>query len=45
MWYFKFSSSSYFIYYDDEITLCYLALMHGEILGKKYKLEKRPDPI
>lgn len=45
MWYLKFSSSSYFIDYDDESTLSYLALMHGEILGKKYKLEKRPDPI
>jgi hypothetical protein len=25
--------------------LSYLALMHGNMLGKRYKLEKRPDPI
>ncbi len=43
-WRYRFCSSSYSINYNDESTLSYLALMHGEILGKKYKLEKRPDP-
>jgi hypothetical protein len=26
-------------------VLSYLSLMHGEFLGKRYKLEKRPEPI
>lgn len=43
IWYFRWTSSAHFIDYDDESTLSYLALMHGEILGKKYKLEKRPE--
>jgi hypothetical protein len=45
IWYFRWASSAHFIDYDDESTLSYLALMYGEILGKKYKLEKRPDNI
>jgi len=45
IWYFRWSSSAHFIDYDDESTLSYLALMHGDMLGKKYKLEKRPDNI
>lgn len=40
-WRFRWSSSSHFIDYDDESTLSYLALMHGDFLGKRYKLEKR----
>lgn len=38
-------SSTHFIDYDDESYLSYLALMYGEFLGKKYKLEKRPDIV
>ncbi len=38
---YKYISASYFIDYDDESMLSYLALCHGDILGKKYKLEKR----
>lgn len=45
IWYFRWASSAHFIDYDDESTLSYLALMHGDMLGKKYKLEKRPDNI
>lgn len=45
IWYFRWTSAAHFIDYDDESTLSYLALMHGEALGKKYKLEKRPDNI
>lgn len=45
IWHFRWTSAAHFIDYDDEATLSYLALMHGEVLGKKYKLEKRPDTI
>ena len=41
-WRNRYLSSSYFIDYDDESMLSYLALMHGECLGIRYKLEKRP---
>lgn len=44
-WRYRHTSATHFIDYDDESTLSYLALMHGEYLGKRYKLEKRPDPI
>ena len=44
-WRYRFTSANYFIDYDDESTLSYLALMHGDMLGKRYKLEKRPDPV
>lgn len=44
-WRFRFSNASHFIDYDDESTLSYLALMYGDMLGKRYKLEKRPDPV
>lgn len=42
-WKHRYCSSSYSIDYDDESTLSYLALCHGDLLGKKYKLEKRPE--
>lgn len=42
-WSIRYTSSMYFIDYDDEGTLSYLAIMYGDMLGKKYKLEKRPD--
>ena len=45
IWHFRWTSSAHFIDYDDESTLSYIALMHGDVLGKKYKLEKRPDNI
>lgn len=45
IWHFRWTSAAHFIDYDDESTLSYLALMHGEVLGKKYKLEKRPETI
>jgi hypothetical protein len=44
-WRYRFSSATHFIDYDDESVLSYLALLHGNMLGKRYKLEKRPDPI
>jgi len=42
-WRYRWSNPTHFIDYDDESTLSYLALMHGEMLGKRYKLEKRPE--
>lgn len=45
IWHFRWTSAAHFIDYDDESTLSYLAIMYGEVLGKKYKLEKRPDII
>lgn len=42
-WRYRYSNPNHFIDYDDESTLSYLALMHGEMLGKRYKLEKRPE--
>lgn len=45
IWYFRWTSAAHYIDYDDESTLSYLALMYGEVLGKKYKLEKKPDNI
>lgn len=44
-WWSNYCSSNYFIDYNDESYLSYLALMYGEYLGKKYKLEKRPDIV
>lgn len=44
-WRYRYTNSSHFIDYDDESTLSYLALMHGDFLGKRYKLEKRPETI
>lgn len=43
IWHFRWTSAAHFIDYDDESTLSYIALMHGDVLGKKYKLEKRPE--
>lgn len=40
---FSWSSASHFIDYDDESTLSYIMLLHGDMMGKRYKLEKRPD--
>ena len=45
MWRYRFSSATHFIDYDDESTLSYLAILYGDMLGKRYKLEKRPDPV
>ena len=44
-WRYRHTNATHFIDYDDESTLSYLALMHGEYLGKRYKLEKRPETI
>jgi len=44
-WRYHYSSSSYSIDYDNESTLSYLMLMYGDMLGKRYKLEKRPVPV
>jgi hypothetical protein len=38
----RYLHSNYYIDYDDESMITYLALIYGNILGKKYRLEKRP---
>lgn len=45
MYWHNWLNATHFIDYDDESYLSYLALMYGEFLGKKYKLEKRPDIV
>jgi hypothetical protein len=44
-WSYSWTSSSHSINYNNESTLSYLMLMYGHMLGKRYKLEKRPDPV
>lgn len=44
-WRYRFSNANHFIDYDDESTLSYLAIMYGEMLGKRYKLEKRQEEV
>jgi hypothetical protein len=44
-WRYRYTNCNHFIDYDDENILSYLALIHGEYLGKRYKLEKRPEAI
>ena len=44
-WRFTYTSSTHSIDYDNESTLSYLMLMYGHMLGKRYKLEKRPEPV
>jgi len=44
-WRYRYSNASHFIDYDDESVLSYLSLIHGEMLGKRYRLEKRPEPV
>ena len=44
-WRYRYTSGSHSIDYDNESTLSYLVLMYGDMLGKRYKLEKRPEPV
>lgn len=44
-WKRRWLSSTYFIDYDDESFISYISLIHGDILGKKYELQKRPDTV
>jgi hypothetical protein len=37
----RYCSSAYYIDYNDESSLSLLALMHGDLIGRRYKLEKR----
>jgi elongation factor P--beta-lysine ligase len=45
IWKYHYTSGSHYIDYDDENMLSYMVLMLGNVFGKRYKLEKRPDPI
>jgi hypothetical protein len=40
-----YTSTNYFIDYNDESTLTLFSLMFSGMVSKSYKLEKRPDPI
>lgn len=42
-WMYNYCSSAYSIDYDDESTLSYLMLVHGDLIGKRFKLEKHPE--
>jgi len=44
-WSYRYTSGTHSIDYDNESTLSYLILMYGHMLGKRYKLEKRPVPV
>ena len=44
-WSYRYTSGTHSIDYDNESTLSYLVLMYGHMLGKRYKLEKRPDLV
>lgn len=44
-WRTQWISSVLSIDYDDENMLSYLMLMYGNLIGKRYKLEKRPEDI
>ena len=44
-WNYRYTSGTHSIDYDNESTLSYLILMYGHMLGKRYKLEKRPVPV
>ena len=44
-WSYRYTSGTHSIDYDNESTLSYLMLMYGHMLGKRYKLEKRPVPV
>lgn len=40
-----YTSSNYFIDYNDESTITLFSLMFSGMISKTYKLEKRPDPV
>lgn len=44
-WQREFTSSNHFIDYDDESTITLFSLMFSGMIAKKYKLEKRPEPV
>jgi hypothetical protein len=46
-WYWNdsYCSSHYFIDFDQESTDTLFALMFGDMISRRFKLEKRPDPV
>ena len=44
-WNKMWTSSNYFIDYNDESTITLFSLMFSGLISKSYKLEKRPDPV
>jgi hypothetical protein len=43
-WQQGFCSSHYYIEYDEDSTNSLISLMFGDMIKRRYKLEKRPDP-
>lgn len=41
----NYTNYSHSIDYDDESMLSYIMLLYGNNFGKRYRLEKRPDPV
>lgn len=46
-WYWNnnYCSSHYYLDFDDESTDTLFALMFGDMISRRFKLEKRPDPV
>lgn len=44
-WRRNYTSSNFFIDYNDESTITLFSLMFSGMISKSYKLEKRPDPV
>ena len=42
-WYSNYSSSNYYIEYNDESTHSLIGIMFGDMIKRRFKLEKRPD--
>lgn len=42
-WYLNWSQSSHFMEFDDESMITLVKLFFGDIIGKSYKIEKRPE--
>jgi len=44
-WHKNYASANHFIDYNDESTITLFSLVFSGMINKKYKLEKRPDPV
>jgi hypothetical protein len=42
-WLYRYCSSHYFIEYNDESTHSLIGIMFGDMIKRRFKLEKRPD--
>ena len=44
-WRLQYVSSHFYFDYDDESTLTLFMLMFSDVVHRRYKLEKRPEPV